>query len=206
MNRPVANFQDAATTSKISPRWSWMTSLVSLRKIAVVESAAVGATSDFIAPIRTWASPIWVPVIAKFFNEKDWFWSFSSGVHTTGSYYSRTPYCLFPNLHALNFMSRPYPPSNLWGVKYCKEYDYPGCITSCQDPQCGSPGAEVGIAFWTDRCSATRNAARAETLQKAFGGSKVPSFYATNPRCDHYSPMCNWGKLCVRWWFFCMWT
>lgn len=75
------------------------------------------------------------------------------------------------------------------GVKYCKEYDYPGCITSCQDAACSS--GEVGISFWTGRCNASRNAVRASLLQRAFGGSQVPSFYASNPRCDQYSPMCN---------------
>ncbi|CAL1174098.1 unnamed protein product [Cladocopium goreaui] len=75
------------------------------------------------------------------------------------------------------------------GVKYCKEYDYPGCITSCQDAACGS--GEVGIPFWTGRCNASRNALRASLLERAFGGSQVPSFYGSNPRCDQYSPMCN---------------
>lgn len=75
------------------------------------------------------------------------------------------------------------------GVKYCKEYDYPGCITSCQDAACGT--GEVGIPFWTGRCNASRNGLRASLLERAFGGSQVASFYGSNPRCDQYSPMCN---------------
>ena len=55
-----------------------------------------------------------------------------------------------------------------------------GCITSCQDAACGS--GEVGIPFWTGRCNASRNALRASLLERAFGGSQVPSFYGSNPR------------------------
>ena len=74
------------------------------------------------------------------------------------------------------------------GVKYCKEYDYPGCVTSCQDQSCGK--GEIGIPFWTGRCNASRNAQRTASIQDIFGGSVVEAFYAENPRCDQY-PMCN---------------
>lgn len=77
------------------------------------------------------------------------------------------------------------------GVKYCKEYDYLGCVTSCQDQSCGEAGNEVGIPFWMGRCNASRNAFRARFLEKAFGGSIIDDFYAQNPRCDQYGPMCN---------------
>ena len=75
------------------------------------------------------------------------------------------------------------------GKKYCKEYDYPGCVTSCEDESCGQ--GEVGIPFWTGRCNATRNAQRASLLIESFGGSIVDAHYPKNPRCDQYGPMCN---------------
>jgi len=74
------------------------------------------------------------------------------------------------------------------GVKYCKEYDFPGCITSCQDESCGA--GEVGIPFWTGRCNSTRNAVKTSLLEKAFGGSVNPMYYTSNPPCDQYS-QCN---------------
>jgi len=76
------------------------------------------------------------------------------------------------------------------GVRYCKEYDFPGCITSCEDTSC-KPQNEVGIRFWTGRCNKTRNSERAKAIQSAFGGSMVETFYAQNPACDQYSPMCD---------------
>mmetsp|Transcript_97404 Transcript_97404/g.231755 ORF Transcript_97404/g.231755 Transcript_97404/m.231755 type:complete len:761 (+) Transcript_97404:54-2336(+) len=75
------------------------------------------------------------------------------------------------------------------GVKYCKEYDFPDCISSCQDA-C-KPQNEVGIPFWTGRCDPARNEERAAMIEKAFGGSQTDSYYTTNPRCDQYGPMCN---------------
>ena len=74
------------------------------------------------------------------------------------------------------------------GVKYCKEYDFPGCITSCQDESCGS--GEVGIPFWSGRCNSTRNALKTSLLEKSFGGSVNPMYYSSNPPCDQYS-QCN---------------
>eukprot|EP00437_Effrenium_voratum_P031060 CAMPEP_0181412582 /NCGR_PEP_ID=MMETSP1110-20121109/8500_1 /TAXON_ID=174948 /ORGANISM="Symbiodinium sp., Strain CCMP421" /LENGTH=761 /DNA_ID=CAMNT_0023535307 /DNA_START=42 /DNA_END=2327 /DNA_ORIENTATION=- len=76
------------------------------------------------------------------------------------------------------------------GVKYCKEYDFPGCLTSCQDSACHAEN-EVGLPFWTGRCNASRNSDRASAIKEAFGGSIVDLYYAHNPSCDKYGPMCN---------------
>ena len=76
------------------------------------------------------------------------------------------------------------------GVKYCREYDYPGCVTSCQDASCSAQN-EVGLQFWTGRCNASRNANRALAIEEAFGGSVVQQYYNRNPHCEKYEPMCN---------------
>uniref|UniRef100_A0A7S4RN14 Uncharacterized protein n=1 Tax=Alexandrium monilatum TaxID=311494 RepID=A0A7S4RN14_9DINO len=118
---------------------------------------------------------------------------------------------------------RSFDPRTGAGVAFpfCVEYDLsPACEASCEAPACAAlPQAhrELGLPFWHGRCSARRNAERAERLAAALGlptgearGTHAPvpapaALAVGAERCAYPGGMCNpspmsGGMYCSRAW------